>query len=260
MSRPLLPDGLAEVWEQVRDAGRLSLFLDFDGTVTPIVANAGDAQLEPGMKAVLESLAGRDDTLLAFISGRAVDDLQQRVGIPNVVYAGNHGLEISGRGLNFVEPSALAKRELLKRLVDGLNGSLRHIRGAWVEDKALTASVHYRQAAAREERAVANIVHAALAHCSAVFQLNAGKKVFEIVPRTKWHKGAAVCWINARLAGPGAASIYIGDDRTDEDAFVQLPGEITIRVGDAEQDTAARYHVGDPGQVGVFLAWLNGKR
>jgi trehalose 6-phosphate phosphatase len=259
MSRPLLPDGLAEVREQVRDAGHLSVFLDFDGTVTPIVDKPADAHLEPAMKAVLEALAGRADTLLVFISGRSVDDLKQRVGIPNLVYAGNHGLEISGGGLSFVEPSALAKREFLKRLVDCLNASLRHIPGAWVEDKTLTASVHYRQAAAREERAIANIVHAALAHHSAIFQLNAGKKVFEIVPRTKWHKGAAVCWINARLARPGVASIYIGDDRTDEDAFVQLPGDITIRVGHTEE-TAARYHVEDPGQVGVFLEWLNGER
>jgi trehalose-phosphatase len=128
----LLPDGLAEVREQVRDAGRVSVFLDFDGTVTPIVDDPADAHLEPRMKVVLESLAGCDDTLLAFISGRSLDDLRQRVGIPNVVYAGNHGLEIGGRGLSFVEPVALAKRQLLKGLVEGLNGSLRHIRGAWV--------------------------------------------------------------------------------------------------------------------------------
>jgi trehalose 6-phosphate phosphatase len=255
MSRPLLPDGLAEVRQQVRDADRVSVFLDFDGTLTPLVDDPADARLDPAMKAVLEALAQRGQTLLVFISGRSLGDLQQRVGIPNLVYAGNHGLEISGGGLNFVEPVALAKRDLLSHLVEGLKGSLHQIRGAWVEDKTLTASVHYRQAAARDERAIANIVQAALAHHSAIFQLNAGKKVFEIVPRTKWHKGAAVCWINARLAGHGVTSIYIGDDRTDEDAFVLLPGEITIRVGHAG-DTAARYHVEDPGQVRVFLEWL----
>jgi trehalose 6-phosphate phosphatase len=256
MSRPLLPDGLAEVREQVQDAGYLSVFLDFDGTVARIVDEPGDAQLEPEMKATLEALAGREDTLLVFISGRSMDDLRHRIEIPDVVYVGNHGLEIGGVGLSFVEPFAVAKREMLKRLVDGLTASLRHIPGARVEDKKLTATVHYRQAAPREERAIANIVHAALTHHSSIFQLNAGKKVFEIVPRTKWHKGAAVCWINARLARPGAASIYIGDDRTDEDAFLLLPGEITIRVGHGEA-TAARYHVEDPGQVRVFLDWLS---
>ena len=258
MSRPLLPDGLTEVRGQVRDAGHLSVFLDFDGTVTPIVDNPADARLEAPMRAALEALAGCDNTLLVFVSGRSVNDLQQRVEIPNVVYAGNHGLEISGR-LNFVEPSALAKRELLKRLVDVLGGSLRHVPGAWVEDKTLTATVHYRQAAPRDERAIANIVHGALAHHSALFQLNTGKKVFEIVPRTKWHKGAAVCWINARLAGPGAVSVYIGDDRTDEDAFVGLPDEITIRVGEFET-TAARYFVDGPEQVETFLKWLGRTR
>jgi trehalose 6-phosphate phosphatase len=254
----LLPDGLTEVRGQVNDAGHLSVFLDFDGTVTPIVDDPADARLEPAMKAALEALAASDDTLLVFVSGRSVKDLQQRIEIPNVVYAGNHGLEISGR-LNFVEPTALAKRELLKRLVETLSASLRHVPGAWVEDKTLTATVHYRRAAPRDERAIANIVHGALAHHSAIFQLNTGKKVFEIVPRTKWHKGAAVCWINARLAGPGAVSVYIGDDRTDEDAFVRLPGEITIRVGDFES-TAARYFVEGPEQVETFLEWLGRTR
>jgi len=153
----------------------------------------------------------------------------------------------------------MARRDLLKRLIEFLSSGLRHIPGAWVEDKMLTATVHYRQAAPREERAIANIVHAAMAHHSTIFQLSAGKKVFEIVPRTKWHKGAAVCWINARLGAPGTASIYIGDDRTDEDAFARLPGEITIRVGDAE-GTAARYHVENTEQVREFLEWLNGNR
>lgn len=258
MSQPLLPDGLAEVRTHVGDAGFLSVFLDFDGTLTPIVDDPGEAHLAPEMKAVLESLAQREDTLLAFVSGRGAEDLQQRIGIPDLVYAGNHGLEIRGR-LQFVEPSALAKRDLLKSLIHILNGSLRYIRGAWVEDKTLTATIHYRQARPRSERAIANIVHAALSHHSALFQLNEGKKVYEIVPRTKWHKGAAVCWINARLGMPRAASIYIGDDRTDEDAFIHLPGEITIRVGESGP-TAARYHVDNPDQVRLFLEWLNANR
>jgi len=258
MSRRLLPAGLAEIREQVREAGHLSVFLDFDGTIAPIVEDPADAKLGPEMKTVLEALAGRAGILLVFISGRSAIDLQGRVDIPNAVYAGNHGLEICGR-LQFVEPSAMAKRDLLKRLLAVLTDSLRHIPGAWVEDKTLSATVHFRQAAPREERAIANIVHSALAHQSAIFHLSAGKKVFEIVPRTKWHKGAAVCWINARLAAPGAASIYIGDDRTDEDAFTLLPGEITIHVGDAD-GTAARYHVETIEQVREFLEWLNRNR
>lgn len=259
MSQPLLPDGLAEVREQVRDASHLSLFLDFDGTVSLIVDDPAEADMELPMRATLEALAGRDDIVVVFISGRSLSDLRQRVQIPNAVYAGNHGLEIVGRGVSFVEPIAQAKQGLLSTLVAGLAGSLRHIPGAWVEDKKLTATVHYRRASARDERPVANIVHAALAHHSSVFQLNEGKKVLEIVPRTNWHKGAAVCWINARLSGPGATSIYIGDDRTDEDAFVHLPGEVTIRVGE-HKSTSARYYVEDPSQVRNFLEWLSENR
>jgi len=250
-----LPDGLAEVQERVAEAGHLSIFLDFDGTVTPIVEHPADAYLDSKMKAVLEKLARRENTLLAFVSGRSVDDLCRRAAIANAVHAGNHGLEIRGP-VHFVEPAALAKRDLLKRLRQELAAALSHISGAWVEDKSLTASVHFRQARAHEEEGIAHIVRSALTPYSAIFQLNPGKKVFEIVPRTKWHKGAAVCWINARLAPPGTASIYIGDDRTDEDAFTQLPGEITICVG-RWADTAARFYLQDCAEVRTFLEWLS---
>ena len=96
MCRYLSPDERTKIQERVRDAGFLSLFLDFDGTLTPIVADPAEARLDPRVRGTLQSQAARDDTLLAFVSGRALDDLRPRVGIERAVYAGNHGLEITG--------------------------------------------------------------------------------------------------------------------------------------------------------------------
>jgi trehalose 6-phosphate phosphatase len=259
MCRPLLPDERAKIRKRVRDAGYLSLFLDFDGTLTPIVDDPAEACLDPQVRAVLQAQAARDDTLLAFVSGRALADLRPRVGVERAIYAGNHGLEISGGGLGFVEPSALAKRERLRQMVDQLTAGLRHIPGARVEYKTLTASVHFRQAACAAT-AITEIVRAAVAPHVSLFQLNQGKMVLEIVPRTDWHKGKAVSWINTRLAMAGAASIYIGDDRTDEDAYAQLLGEITIQVGRTDGTSAARYFLQDPTEVHSFLQWLSDNR
>ena len=258
MCRYLSPDERTKIQERVRDAGFLSLFLDFDGTLTPIVADPAEARLDPRVRGTLQSQAVRDDTLLAFVSGRALDDLRPRVGIERAVYAGNHGLEITGRNVAFVEPSALAKRELLNQIVDQLTAALRHIPGALVENKNLTASVHYRRAA-RHAAAITEIVQAALAPHVSFFRLNRGKMVLEIVPLTSCDKGSAVSWINAQLGMAGAPSIYIGDDRTDEDAFSHLRGEITIQVG-RNKKTSARYFVADPTEVHSFLEWLSDNR
>jgi len=274
MSQPLSPSALAEIRERMREAVALSLFLDFDGTLAPIVNDPGDARLAPGVRKRLEALAARNDTLVAIVSGRALADLRPRVGIASAIYAGNHGLEISGpeisgpelggKPVSFVEPCALARLEPLRRICDNLTAALAHIPGARVENKVLTASVHYRQAAAGETGHITEIVQRELARASALsklnhFRVNHGKMVLEIVPRTGWQKGAAVGWINARLAMPGARSIYIGDDRTDEDAFARMTDEITIRVG-RSAGTSARYFVKDPARVHAFLDWLSENR
>src|SRR5450432_2088117 len=131
MPEPLSPDALAKIRERLRGGCPLSLFLDFDGTLAPIVNDPGDACLGPDVRRILEALAARDDTLVAVISGRALADLRPRVGIANAIYAGNHGLEISGPEIGgkpvcFVEPCALARREPLRQICDNLTAALAH--------------------------------------------------------------------------------------------------------------------------------------
>lgn len=135
-----------------------------------------------------------------------------------------------------------------------LRAELRTVEGAIVEDKGLSASVHYRQATKADVPAIQAAVHAAIARYGALFRVNPGRKVFDIVPRTDWNKGAAVCWINSHLSETPALSIYLGDDATDEDAFSVLPDGVTIKVGAAP--TCARYRLPDPTAVLAFLVWL----
>jgi trehalose-phosphatase len=251
----LLPAALVEIRDRVRGASRLALFLDFDGTLAPFVDDPDAAQLDQPTRKILKALSLRDDLLLVIISGRSLSDLRARVGIENAVYAGNHGLEIGGPGMRFIEPLAAAERESLAKLCEILAWNLRGIAGVRVEDKGLTASIHYRLAtpdAARDVERISEAVTSALSP----FRLETGKAVVDILPRTAWNKGAAVKWIQSRVPGGRPLSIYLGDDRTDEYAFRSLLGGITIHVGNPGE-TCAQYHVWYPSGVRNFLGWLN---
>ena len=142
------------------------------------------------MERVLSSLADHCCVSLALVSGRDRADLQARVDIPGFIYAGNHGLEISGPGFLFVEPTAAENSGAVQEMAKQLGDALHNIEGVQVEFKGLSISVHFRQVAAENWEHVANcLVHAALAGSTYPFVLTAGEKAFEIRPRVYWHKG-----------------------------------------------------------------------
>jgi trehalose 6-phosphate phosphatase len=255
MSR-LLAQVISEVKERIQAANSVSLFLDFDGTLVPIADHPMDPQLDPETAETLKLIASQGFLTTTIISGRAVQDLYSRVRVEGLIYAGNHGLEIFGRDLRFVEPLASSRRQELQMLCRELAAKVRRVAGAIVENKGLTASVHYRMVATADVPEIQAAVYEAVARNSALFRVNLGRKVFEILPRTNWHKGAAVRWINSQLGEKPAFSIYLGDDTTDEDAFGVLPDAITIKVGPAPVTSVARYQLPDPAAVHEFLLWL----
>jgi trehalose-phosphatase len=246
---------VTEVKHRVKSAGRVSLFLDFDGTLVPIEADPASPRLDSGTAKALQALSSLDFLVTTVISGRAVEDLYARIRVSGLIYAGNHGLEIFGRNLLFVEPSAAARRQELERLCGKLRVQLRQIAGAMVEFKGLTASIHYRRVAEPDRPAIETAVRSAVARVGDLFRLNPGRKVFEILPRTGWHKGQAVRWINDHLGDEKVLSVYLGDDTSDEDAFCILPDAVTVRVGPARA-TCARHRLPGPGAVHEFLLWL----
>jgi trehalose-phosphatase len=232
------------------------LCLDFDGTLAPFVPHPGDAFLSPAMDRLLRDLAGHDTLALVIVSGRDRADLQGRVKIPGVIYAGNHGLDISGPGFVYVEPTAASHSEELRGLAQALTSRLQSFAGVLVEYKGLTISVHYRQARESDSDQIRRVVHETLAGASHPFVLSAGDKVHEIRPRVYWNKGTAVSWIRTQLGAPDALPIYVGDDATDEDAFAVIRDDgIGIKVS-AGGETAARYTVNEATEVVKFLKWL----
>ena len=251
---------VSEMEERIRTADRISLFLDFDGTLVPIAVDPASPRLDSRAHETLRMLLDRESLVTTILSGRAVEDLYGRIQLPGFIYAGNHGLEIFGRDLRFVEPVAAGRSKQLEKLCDELAADLRPFAGAQVEFKGLTASIHYRRAADEDFPAIKRAVHSAVARTGDLFRLNCGRKVFEVMPHINWHKGAAVRWINGQLtAGTDAShsllSVCLGDDTSDEEAFAALPDAITIKVGDGLR-SRARYQLKDPAAVHEFLRRL----
>ncbi len=257
MSAPLY-DHLEEVAARVGAATQILLFLDYDGTLTPIVDDPRRATLDPATRELVAALSRGEGLRVAVISGRALADVRRRVGLPNVVYAGNHGLEIEGPGLRFVEVTAQAGQDELQGLCRRVSRRLAGIPGAYVEYKGLTATVHFRRTPGGEAGRVSKAVWEAVRGDNAPFVLAKGSKSIEIRPVSDWNKGAAARWIRSKLGADHALCIYLGDDRTDEDAFAALEGEITVRVG-SPAGTLARYHVKGPEEAADFLRWLVGR-
>src|SRR5690242_9045138 len=134
MNQSLL-EHLSELLEQAARAHGVLVLSDYDGTLTPIVARPEGAMLAPRVAALVRALAQIDP--VAILSGRALDDVAARVGIENVIYSGNHGLEIRGPGIQFVEPSAAASAPALRVLTNALEHALAPFAGVLVENKHL---------------------------------------------------------------------------------------------------------------------------
>ncbi len=217
--------------------------------------------LSPDRSALLLArLAGSERVTAMIVSGRGLLDLTGKVGLPGLIYAGNHGLEIEGLGLEFVEPTAAATARLLAEVTEDLRPRLAGLPGGLVEPKGLTTSIHYRNVPPEHRDDLARIVHEVVASDPTRFVLTAGHSVWEIRPRVSWHKGHALNWTIRHLGDCASRMVfYLGDDLTDEDAFASLPDDVTVKVGNPGTPTRARYSLPDPDSVHAFLEWLAGR-
>lgn len=241
-----------ELRKRLKTASHAVFYLDFDGTLAPIVERPEDARAPRAVLDTLSALALDKRFTIAIVSGRAIADLKHCVGIPGLVYAGNHGLEIQGPGLSYHAEEAARSRPRMRDVLTALGEKLALIPGAQVEDKGLTASVHFRRVEASRRNEVVALVRSLVPYDDPHLVLRDAKMVVEIRPRVAWDKGEGVLWIRKALGLESPVEIYIGDDSTDEDAFRVLPGAFTIHVG-ASDRTAARYQLGDTTEVGLLL-------
>jgi len=248
----MIPSALEHVQEIARSGDRLAVFLDYDGTLTPIVSHPEDAWLPESMRQTLRSLAAR--VPVAILSGRDLDDVRGRVLVDGIVYAGSHGFEIAGAG-GLRRELGVAYLPVLDTAETELREALDEIQGAQLERKHFSVAAHYRNAKENDAFSVALAVDAVAARHRELRRMD-GKKVHELLPNIDWDKGKAVLWLleALELERGKVLPIYIGDDRTDEDAFSALEKRgVTILVSEQPQVTAASYWLHNPEEVEEFL-------
>lgn len=257
-------------WQEARDliadlagAPRLGMFSDLDGTLSPIAATPEAAQITPRNRALLAELA-EETPLVAIISGRSAASLKERVGLPGLVYVGNHGLDRwTENGLQVI-PEAEPYLGGLQTVKAELQEILEP--GAFIEDKGATLSLHYRQAAqplafARDKAAsIAQIVE------RRGLTLFTGKMVFEVRPPVEMDKGIAFREL-VKEYGIEAA-IFLGDDVSDLNALqmarrLRAEGSFAAwGVGIQSEDTpeglaeAADFLAAGVADVEELLAWV----
>jgi len=249
-------------WQKLKEdlKGRpVYVFLDYDGTLTPISKSPDKALIPRQSRELLAVLSKNPRYKLAIVSGRSLKDIKGTVGVTGIVYVGNHGLEIEGPKLRFESIVPPGFKGVLKKIKDDLSKKLVAIKGVFLEDKGYALSLHYRLVNERKIPLVKTAFHEAVVTylVSNKIKIDSGKMMLEIRPPIKWDKGKAVLWLLARqefaLKNNKVFPIYLGDDATDEDAFGALKNKgLTIFVGNPKE-SKARYYLKNPQEVTKLL-------
>ncbi len=234
---------------------RPTLFFDYDGTLTPIVARPERAYMSYETHELLRVLT-RFYTIVV-ISGRTLEDVMARVDIEDIIYAGNHGMEIYSRWFTMIYDSGGTARILLRRLGDELGTIARRFKGAIVEDKGFTLSIHYRLVDVREaKRLVADVMTLLKPFDQrGQIRLTEGKKVLEVRPPATWNKGEAVRWLMERPLLKGTTPVYVGDDVTDIDAFRAI-GSSGVSISVGRMEDSARFYLKSQAEVKKLMNCL----
>jgi len=232
---------------------------DFDGTLAAIAPTPASARLSPAMLRLLRQLVARKDTQVAIISGRGIADLSKKVNLSPVVYVGNHGLTCSRTNLGFQSSKMPTWFATAGRAYSLLTPLTLKYRGCRLELKGPDVSLHYRQL--DPKRAIALRREAKRLTQTLPLIIKAGKQVLEFRPHSPRNKGWALRQLARRLASGWKKTgfcVYLGDDRTDEDAFAAMrrlgPRAVGLKVGGGNTD--AHFRLKTLEEVKTFLARL----
>jgi trehalose-phosphatase len=237
----------------------VALFLDYDGTLTPLAARPEEARLAEATRQVLEQALRTPRVDLVVVSGRSLVDIKEMVGLGGVTYVGNHGFEIEGPGISYRYPGL--ERFLAALAVAAQDLQTLGVEGAWVEHKGATLAYHLRAVAKAVRDKVRRRAEKVLRKRG--LRVVLGHDAVEGRPPVDWHKGHAVLYVVGKRHGvqwpARVRALYIGDDATDEDAFRSLKGmgrSICVSPVVPAAGTAADLRLPDPDAVVQLLRWL----
>ncbi|KAF3684396.1 putative trehalose-phosphate phosphatase F [Capsicum annuum] len=267
-----------QIMRQARNK-QIVIFLDYDGTLSPIVDDPDRAFMSNEMRSAVSNVAKYFPT--AIISGRSRDKVYELVGLPELYYAGSHGMDImlpventlatndancikatdqQGKEVNLFQP-ARKFLSMIDEVFRTLVEKTKDIKGAKVENHKFCTCVHYRNVDQKNWSVVGEYVVDVLKGYPRL-RLTHGRKVLEVRPEIDWDKGKAVEFLLESLGfsdHKDVLPIYIGDDRTDEDAFKVLRGKYNgygILVSAIPKESKACFSLKDTSQVKKFLESL----
>lgn len=241
--------------KRLKSSARVLLLLDYDGTLSKIATTPQKAVFPQKTKVLLEKLTLTKQITVGIVSGRAISDIKKHVGISHIIYAGNHGLEWEIDGTTHVVPQINKALAMYIPILSGIKAFEGQYKGVYIEDKKLTISVHYRLLDKKSYPAFSRAFHFFIQPYldSSRVKLIKGKKVYDVKPNIEWGKGGFVNWLIKRRKNP-TLTIYIGDDKTDEDVFATLKNAITVKVGKSKSE--ASYYLKNPADTLRFLEWM----
>jgi len=253
---PLVWEVLDEIRNRLSNAPGLLFGTDFDGTLSPIAEDPGAPTLTRPNRRSLEAFRDHPRVRPAVISGRGLADLRDRLALPAVDCVGNHGLELGVDGGRETHPDAASAGPVIDDVCSQLGGRLDDIEGSRIENKGVTATIHYRQVDRAAVETVENHVREVVSdYGGGELEIHDGKESLELRPAADWDKGSALSQLREHV-DDAWLPWYIGDDTTDEAGFRAISDDgITVHVGDNEQ-TAAAYRVRNSTEAEVFIRWL----
>lgn len=239
----------------------LALLLDYDGTLAPIADHPDKTIMSIAIETIVNKLAKNPNIFLAIISGRALDDIKNKIGINGITYAGNHGLEIESAD-NSRHDYVLSEEilENYNRLVKDLQENAVK-NNAWVEDKRISLSFHYRAVPVNMKEAIKQEAKRIIEKHG--YTANAAHEALEAKPPVVWNKGEASVFLLKQQFGedwPKKVNVvFVGDDTTDEDAMKKLQGVgKSFRISsDPEIKTFADFRLTSQDLVGDLLSWIS---
>lgn len=232
-------------------------FFDFDGTLTKIEQTPDRVRFRPVVRFIVEELA--KNYTVGIITGRALPDIKKLIGLRGIYYSGNHGVEIEGPGMRFVEKNSARSVKFIDSLVPRIRRKLRPY-GPIVQHKKYSIAVHYRTVESRLVRKLLDDLESITLQPmkAGKVKLQLGKKVVEIKAPVEWDKGKAVEKILEKTGRHGKA-FFFGDDMTDEYGFEKVNSikGVSVFIGKLERETAAKYQLESPaalmGELAEFL-------
>jgi trehalose 6-phosphate phosphatase len=200
-----------------RAADGLVAIFDVDGTLAPIAPTPDAARVPPELRRALRRLVRRPDTVVGFVSGRPLPELERLVSRSGTWLAGLHGAVRRSPDAGVRRLWPLEVQRVGDRLALALASALADVRGVVIEAKGPVVAVHTRAASPPGRARVRNVVSSLRPPDWSILE---GRRVVELRPTGLPTKADAVSWIAAQR--PAAPILYVGDDVTDEDAFRAL--------------------------------------